>query len=401
MKTAVLLFNRDLRVHDHPALAQAAREAERVVPLFVLDDRILRSDFAAPNRLRFMVDSLGDLDASLRRRGAPLVVRRGDPVTETIRIVNETGAEAVFAGADVSMYAQARERRLAEEGIDLRLMPGVTVVPPGDVLPVGGDHYRVFTPYWRRWRDAPRRTPEPAPRRLALPPHLAAGRLPKLADLTRKATSPDLAEGGESAARKRLTGWVRKGIGRYGNHADDLAADSTSRLSPYLRFGCISPLEVESRGAASEPFVRQLCWRDFFAQVTAARPEWSRHDYRPRRKAWARDEAALEAWKTGTTGCAIVDAGMRQLAREGWMHNRARLITASYLTRTLNLDWRHGAAHFWDLLLDGEISNNAGNWQWVAGTGNNTRRNQALNPARQAKRFDPRGEYVERYLSGA
>jgi deoxyribodipyrimidine photo-lyase len=222
--------------------------------------------------------------------------------------------------------------------------------------------------------------------------------VPKLADLTREKPSPDLPAGGETAARRRLAAWARGGLARYEERADDLAADATSRLSPYLRFGCLSPLEVESRASGAEAFVRQLCWRDFFQQVTAARPDWARRDYRPRSVGWREDDEALQAWKDGRTGYPVVDAGMRQLAREGWMHNRARLIAGSFLTKDLRVDWRKGAAHFWDLLVDGEIANNTGNWQWVAGTGNDTRPNRVLNPTTQAKRHDPEGEYVRRYV---
>jgi deoxyribodipyrimidine photo-lyase len=141
-----------------------------------------------------------------------------------------------------------------------------------------------------------------------------------------------------------------------------------------------------------------VCWRDFYQQVTAARPDWARHDYRPRGVGWVDDAEALAAWKAGQTGYPIVDAGMRQLAREGWMHNRARLIAGSFLTKDLRIDWRLGAAHFWDLLVDGEIANNTGNWQWVAGTGNDARPNRVLNPVTQAKRHDPDGDYVRRYV---
>jgi deoxyribodipyrimidine photo-lyase len=401
MRTAVVLFNRDLRVHDHPALAEAVRVAERVVPLFVLDDGILRSGFARPNRLRFMLESLRALDGALAEGGGRLVVRRGDVVREAMRVVEDTGADAVFASADVSAYAQARERRLGRERIDFRTFPGTTVVPPGDLLPAGGDHFRVFTPYWRQWSAEPRRAVERAPRKIALPPRLAIGRVPRLDELTRDRPSPELPEGGEAAARRRLAAWVRGGLEHYGERNDELAADATSRLSPYLRFGCVSPLEVVERvdgRPGAEAFVRQLCWRDFYQQVTAAQPEWAHEDYRPRAVGWADDEEALDAWKAGLTGYPVVDAGMRQLAREGWMHNRARLIVGSFLTKDLKIDWRLGAEHFWDLLVDGEIANNTGNWQWVAGTGNDTRPNRVLNPVAQAKRHDPGGEYVRRYV---
>jgi deoxyribodipyrimidine photo-lyase len=390
VRRAVVLFTRDLRVHDHPALAGAAELSESVVPLFVLDERIP----APANRLRFLLESLADLRRSLDGK---LVVRRGDPVTETMRIVEEVRAEAVFLSADVSAYAQARERRLAAERVDVRTFPGVTVVPPGQVLPAGADHFRVFTPYWRRWAEAELRPLRRPPRDLSASGSLAVGRLPTLPP----ARSPRLPAGGEAAGRRRLAAWLRSGLARYGDLHDDLAADGTSRLSPYLHFGCLSPREVVERASGrpgAEPFLRQLAWRDFFHQLLAARPESSREDYWHRRASWNDDPDALAAWKDGRTGVPLVDAGMRQLAAEGWLHNRARLVVASFLTKHLSLDWRLGAAHFADLLVDGDVAQNTGNWQWIAGTGADTRPNRILNPVRQARRYDPQGEYVRRWV---
>ena len=405
MQTVVVLFNRDLRVHDHPALTAAARAAEHVVPAFVWDDALLSSDFAAPNRLRFLLDSLTDLDRALRSRGAGLVVRRGEVVREAITLARAAGAAAIFTSEDVSAYARGRLARLDEacaaERIELHAFPGVTIVPAGDLAPADGDHFKVFTPFYRRWREQPLRAVHGAPRNLSLPPHTRRGRVLTLRELTAGRTSPDLPRGGEEAGRARLARWVRSGLERYGERHDDLAGDGTSRLSPYLRFGCVSPREVLERvqdRSGAEPFVRQLCWRDFYQHVAAANPDLPRADYRAGRRTWRSDEAALAAWKTGRTGYPLVDAGMRQLLREGWMHNRARLVTGSFLTKDLGIDWRAGAAHFWELLVDGEIANNAGNWQWVAGTGNDTRPNRVLNPTRQALRFDPRGDYVRQYV---
>ncbi|MFD0743907.1 FAD-binding domain-containing protein [Phytohabitans flavus] len=268
-------------------------------------------------------------------------------------------------------------------------------MPPGALKPTGGgDHYRVFTPYWRAWQDARRRKVLGAPGRIALPDKLAAGRLPSASV---KGGSPDVVAGGESAARERLTAWRRR-ANEYAKGHDDLAGDRTSRLSPYLHFGCVSPLDVESEVDSPE-FVRQLCWRDFYHQVLAGFPELPRRAYRRGvTEDWRDDPAALDAWKEGRTGVSIVDAGMRQLVAEGFMHNRARLITASYLTKHLWVDWREGAAWFAHWLLDADIADNWGNWQWVAGTGNNPRPNQRFNPERQATRFDPDGRYRERYL---
>jgi len=404
IETALVLFNRDLRVHDQPALAAAAK-AERTVPLFVFDERLLRSRFAAPNRVAFMLEALHDLDQELRKRGGRLFVRQGDPVREALAAARECGATQIHVSADWSAYARAREERLAraceEERIEYVAHPGVTVVPPGAVTPAGGDHFKVFTPYHRAWSGLPMRGLAATPRKLTVPTKLRVGRLPKLESLVSGRPSPGRSPGGEGEGRKRMRAFLCDGLGGYEEGHDDLPGDDASRLSAYVRWGCVSPLELtreasERRGGAA--FVRQLCWRDFHHQVLAATPSLPRRDYRPRRDRWSRSKRALEAWQEGRTGYPLVDAAMRQLAAEGFMHNRARMTVASFLCKDLYVDWRAGAWHFWDLLTDGEIANNAGNWQWVAGTGNDTRPNRVLNPVRQAERFDPAGDYVRRYL---
>ncbi len=401
--TIVVLFTRDLRVHDQPALSAAVARAESVVPLFVVDEQIV-AHFGAPNRIAFLVEALRDLDRALRRLGGELAVRRGDVVEETIRAARQVGAEAVFVSEDVSEYAQARERRLgralAGERIGLETFPGVTVVAPGEIVPAGGEAFRVFTPYWRRWRQEPRRPVLEPPTRITLPEGFEGHTELQLDGLVTVTPAPGLTRGGETAGRARLADWLDGGVGRYEELHDDLAADATSRLSPYLHFGCVSPLEVAERALAqgAEAFVRQLCWRDFHHQWLAAAPAAARQDFRERPVGWRDDPDALEAWKDGTTGFPLVDAGMRQLLQEGWMHNRARLVAGSFLTKHLSIDWRDGAAHFFDHLVDGDVANNTGNWQWVAGTGTDTRPYRMLNPERQAQRFDPDRTYARRWI---
>lgn len=393
--TQVVLFTRDLRVHDNPALADACATAETVVPLFVLDPRAPTS----ANRRRFLAECLADLRDSLRVRGGDLVIRQGDPVAESIAVVRSVGAAGVCLAADASAYARRRQQRLADatatHRLSLRLFDGVTVVPPGALRPAGGDHYRVFTPYWRAWLAHERRTAVGAPVRLALPAGIHTGSLPAPG----RGASPAAMPGGESAARSRRAAWRRQLPG-YPDRRDDLAGDATSRLSPYLHFGCVSPLEVAEDAAEWEPYLRQLCWRDFHHQVLHAFPALGSRDYRPGRRVaeWRHDPELLAAWQTGHTGVPIVDAGMRQLRAEGFMHNRARLITAAFLTRHLGLDWRDGASWFAHWLLDADVASNSGNWQWVAGTGNDTRPHRRFNPVRQARRFDPEGEYVRRWV---
>ena len=400
----VVLFTRDLRVHDQPAFAAAAERCDRVLPLFVLDERLLGS-FGAANRVAFLLESLRGLRGSLEARAGGLAIRRGDVVAETVRLALEHDASAVYVSEDVSAYADERERRLglalAGARIGLETFPGVTVVPPGELVPAGSDHFRVFTPYWRRWRVEPRRPVLDAPGRVASPERVVWGELPSREKLVAGETAPELPPGGESAGRQRLDEWVAGGLSRYPQWRDHLAAEATSGLSPYLHFGCVSAGEVVERTLreeGGEEFARQLCWRDFHHQLLAADPELARDDLRPRERAWRDDEDALQAWKDGRTGYPLVDAGMRQLRREGWMHKRARLVVGSFLTKHLGIDWRAGAAHFFEHLVDGDVANNTGNWQWVAGTGADSRPCRMLNPYRQAERFDPHGVYVRRYV---
>lgn len=402
-KTAVVLFTRDLRVHDNPTLRAAASEADRVLTLFVLDEAILRSSYNSPNRAAFLAGSLRDLDRSLKQLGgAGLVVRRGDVATETARLAEEVHAETVHVSRDWSRYALSRQRRLADALDDrLRLHPEtLVVVPPGTLLPSGRDHFAVFTPYHRRW-DQEQRRPQLDPPEGLSSPRVRKGTVPGAADICSGTLAPDLPEPGESAGRSRLDDWLDTAVRHYGDRHDALAADDTSRLSAYLHFGCLSPLEVSARAgrsAGGEAFRRQVAWRDFHLQVLAARPDAAHRDYRTKNDRWHHGEGDLEAWRTGHTGIPIVDAAMRQLLREGWMHNRGRLIVGSFLTKHLYHDWRAGAAHFLDHLVDGDIANNQLNWQWVAGTGTDSRPNRVLSPLRQAERFDPAGDYVRRYV---
>ncbi|WP_446034453.1 cryptochrome/photolyase family protein [Streptomyces olivaceus] len=410
MTTSVVLFTRDLRLHDHPPLRAALNGSDAVVPLFVRDRAVDTAGFAAPNRLALLSDCLRDLDAGLRERGGRLIVRSGDLVAQVCAVAAEAEADEVHVAADVSGHAHRREEALRSaleaQGRRLHVHDAVTtVLAPGAVTPAASDHFAVFTPYFRRWAECSVRDALAAPRKVRVPDGLRSEPLPAREDLA--GLSPGLARGGEREARKRVSAWLRGGVTGYADHHDDLAGDATSRLSPHLHFGALSPVELVHRarrggGPGAEAFVRQLAWRDFHAQVLSARPRSSAADYRTRRDRWrtgAAAEADVAAWKDGRTGYPIVDAAMRQLRHEGWMHNRGRLLVASFLTKTLYVDWRIGARHFLDLLADGDVANNQMNWQWTAGTGTDTRPHRVLNPTTQARRFDPDGVYVRRWVS--
>jgi deoxyribodipyrimidine photo-lyase len=402
---AVVVFTRDLRLADSPALAAAARAAA-VVPLFVLDEAILRRAGGHPNRLGFLLDSLHDLDGGLRGVGGSLVVRAGPWARTVVATARAAGAGRIHVAEDVSGYAAHRlaqlEHTAAATGIVVERHPGITAVEPAAVRTPGGGPYQVFTPYYRRWLAAPWRPRAATPARITLPAGISSGRLPRLAELAAgPRAAAATARGGESEGLARLSRWAADRLAGYDRDRDDLAADATSRLSAYLHFGCLSPLALAAEMSArpgGTALVRQIAWRDFFHQVLAARPDAARCDYRHRGDRWRDDPDGLAAWQLGLTGYPVVDAAMRQLAQEGFMHNRARMIAASFLTNDLRLDWRAGAAHFMRYLTDADLACNQLNWQWAAGTGTDTNPHRIFNPTRQGRRFDPTGAYVRRYL---
>jgi deoxyribodipyrimidine photo-lyase len=406
--TAIVWLRRELRVRDNPPLRAALDRHDAVVPVFCLDDRLLHGRHASGPRTQFMLECLGDLDASLRERGSALVIRRGPPEVELAALARATGAEALYASEDVSPFATARDagvaRALAGAGVEVRGCPGVFAVD--DLRAVG--RYTVFAAFRRAWLAVPRRPAGRAPRRLPpLPAGLDAGELPTLAELGLASSVVDPAPGGERAARDAVRGFLARAGRRYDDRRDELGHEGCSRLSPYLHFGCISPRELEQRlpaGSAGEAYRRQLCWREFFAQVMLHFPHDAvrEHQERYRRDAlrWSRSRRGFDAWREGRTGFPLVDAGMRQLRREGWMHNRARLVAGSFLTKHLAIDWRWGERWFMELLLDGDEASNNGNWQWIASVGVDPQPvfRRVLSPARQQERFDRDGAYVRRYV---
>jgi len=393
--TALVWFRRDLRVHDHPPLRAALDAFERVVPVFVLDDRLLDGRHASDSRTRFMLECLDDLRESLQQRGGNLAIINGPPERELPKLAKEHDASAVYFASDASPFAMRRDPRVEEAlkqyGIEPRRTPGNFVADIGKPKP-----YAVFTPFHRAWQELPRREIHGAPRAVPVPVDLAIGRLPAL-----PGTVPDPMPGGETAGRKRMHAWLRDGIDTYAEHHDRVAG-GTSMLSPYLHFGCISARELEEKAGRHDAYTRQLAWRDFYAHVLLHNPDNARHAYRKELDAieWDGRDEHFDVWCEGRTGYPIVDAGMRELKTTGWMHNRARLITACFLVKDLHIDWRRGERHFMRLLLDGDEASNNGNWQWISSVGVDPApvSRRLYNPMLQQQRHDPKGEYVRRWV---
>ncbi len=389
--TALHVFTRDLRLHDNPGLMAAA---PAVVPVFVAD-RGARDLHGSENRQAYLDECIVELHSDLRALGSSLVYRVGPWVDTVIDIAMEAEADTIHIARDVSGFAQRRLRELQDRSpVDVIVHDSITVIPPDAVAPASSDFYQVFTPYYRRWSASEWRPMLAAPDRLDRH-DVKSDDLP----IPGEGSSPNRLHGGEASARLDMDRWIPR-TRRYTQLRDDLAADATSKLSAALHFGSLSPLEVALRAdeAGGEAYVRQIAWRDFNAQVLYHRPDASTQNYRDGDLAWNDDRDALEAWKLGTTGYPVVDAGMRQLRATGWIHNRARMIVASFLTKDLMIDWRLGARHFMDWLTDGDVANNQLGWQWVAGTGTDTNPTRIFNPTVQSAKFDPDGEYIRRWV---
>jgi deoxyribodipyrimidine photo-lyase len=405
-RTTLVWFRRDLRLADHPGV-RAAADGGRAAFLFVLDPGILsRRHHEALPRLRFLRAGLEALDRDLRDRGSRLIVRHGRPEDVVPRVARETGADAVTFTRERSPLGRARDERvraaLEEARIAVEVVAGDQVAQLDDLPGSSGNGYLVFSPFMRAWMGLPLPDHVPAPRRLHSP--RATGD-----DLGRLPSGDPPLPAGWAAARKRLVEFIRSGdADRYAEARNLPGEDATSHLSAYLRFGmCTGPQVGRALGLPGrlsegrEAFWRQVCWREFYHHHLARNPHVLRMALRPefRRIRWEDDDEGLAAWTRGETGFPLVDAGMRQLAEDGWIHNRVRMVVASFLVKDLLVDWRRGETVFMQGLVDGDPANNNGGWQWVAGTGTDPAPYfRVLNPVLQSRRFDPDGVYIRRYV---
>ena len=399
MPTSVMWFRNDLRLLDNPALLEATRAGQDgVVPTFVLDDTLWGQDVRTACLSRLLTD--------FSERIGGLHVVHGDPRTEVAKVAREVEAETVHIAAAHTPYGAQRdsevEQGLTNRGVRLEQTGSPYAVAPGRVTKDDGTGYRVFTPFFRGWKEHGWRAPAgPAE---AVPwirpddgvkvPDVGA---PKAMEL------PPL---GEEAALERWRAFVDADIADYDETRDLPGPDRTSRMSVHLKWGTIHPRPMLAdlaplRSKGAEAYVRELAFREFYADVLHQRPDSAFGYYNKAFEAMEYDSPGddLEAWKQGRTGIPIVDAGMRQLLGEGWMHNRVRMIVASFLVKDLHVEWQHGARHFLELLVDGDLASNQHGWQWVAGSGTDASPYfRIFNPMTQGKKFDPDGDYVRRWV---
>lgn len=412
MSVALWWVRRDLRLADNPAL-HAAAAVGAVLPVFVVDPAIVggRHHHAADARRAFLAAGLRVLDGDLARHGLRLHVAQGRPAEVLRALVARTGASAVFAAEDFSPAARARDAAIARE-LPLRLMPGICVHHPERVRSATQAPYTVFTPFYRAWRALP-----PPDADACLPvPALRPVKMPGLglrdADALAPSEAVPLMAPGEAEARRRLQRFVADGLHTYHLRRDLLAVDGTSTLSPYLRFGMLSPRvaavtalaamdDVPGGSRGAETWLKELVWREFYTAVLHHFPQVAHTAFNPRLRAirWRDAPADLKAWQQGRTGFPIVDACMRQLLATGWMHNRGRMIVASFLCKDLLIDWRLGEQWFMRHLLDGDVAANNGGWQWTAGVGTDAAPYfRIFNPVLQGEKFDPDGDFVRRWV---
>jgi deoxyribodipyrimidine photo-lyase len=387
--SAVMWFRRDLRVRDNPALLAALDEGS-VTALFVVDPAIWAGAGAA--RQAWLAANVLALAERI-----PLTIHHGDPQDVVPRVARD---RRVHVSAETTPYGRRRDEAVGRQ-VDLVATGSPYAVGPGLVRNGSGNPYQVFTAFSRGWRE--HGWPEPAhtPRSPDLEP---ADSHERAVDMLEKAVADapfDLPTAGEDAAWRRWHDFRRDDIADYPKERDRPDHDGTSRLSPYLHLGVLHPRSLLAEIDARSTYANELAWREFYADVLWHAPASAWSDLKPALKGMAYDEPgdAIEAWRTGTTGFPIVDAGMRQLMHSGWMHNRVRMITASFLTKDLHVWWPVGARHFLDLLIDGDVASNNHGWQWVAGTGTDASPYfRVFNPVTQGLKFDPQGDYVRRWV---
>ena len=418
--TVIHWFRRDLRLSDNVALLRATMESDSVVPVYVSSTWTGAHHWTGPGRQAFLCGCLASLAKNIDHIGGRLIFRRGEVRAELEKLIDESHAEAIYLNRDPDPYGRAVEKTIRElcreKGIGFHDLQDAVLHEPHEVLTGSGNPYQVYTPYSKTWFAQEKPAIVGAVRKIHTPSSVSQGDPPSLHDWGLCFEGDLLREPGEKAARVRLKNAVESAIRSYAETRNDPAADATSHLGADLRYGTISVREVfhrseealaSARSGAERTsilaFQKQLAWREFFMAILHHFPEVLETDFNPDWRGLEWDDPGegdkFERWQWGETGFPIVDAGMRQLRQTGYMHNRVRMITAMFLTKDLHIHWRHGEAHFLQHLLDGEIANNNGGWQWSAGTGADAAPYFRIqNPWTQTVTHDPKGEYIKQWI---
>ena len=417
-RPVLVWFRQDLRLGDNPALHAAVTTGRPILPLYILDEPGPERRLGAAS-LWWLDKSLRALDASLRRCGGGLILRRGDSEAELRRLIDQTGADQVFMNRRFEPEAFGRDADIAhalqKEGVNCQGFNGTLLTRPAAVLTEAGRPYRVFTPFLKALMPViPELDHMPPPTRISTLGDVASD---DIADWGLHPRAPDWSGGfdwspGEEGASSALSAFLSRGLKDYATSRDIPGRSGTSRLSPHLHWGEISPRrvlqdvrEAVAQGRASQAqadkFVAEIGWREFSAHLLHQFPYMTERAFRPEfdEMPWRSDVDGLAAWKEGQTGYPLVDAGMRQLWTTGWMHNRVRMVVASFLVKHLLIDWREGESWFWDTLVDADLASNVQNWQWVAGCGADAAPYfRIFNPVVQGEKFDSDGRYVRRWV---
>jgi deoxyribodipyrimidine photo-lyase len=409
MTTGIWWIRRDIRIDDNPALQEAVHHSTNLLPVFILDPTILAHP--AEHRKAFLYDGLRKLDEQLRNHGSQLFIIPGDPQTVLRNMITVTGADAIFSEADYSPYSRKRDQSIAA-ALPLWLVHGLTVFPPGMIEKESGCPYTTYSHFSRAWKSLPLPAPCYAETEFHIPPLPLS--LPNNGQIPSSSGVKVILEAGEKPAFARLQKFISGPIYSYKDQRNFLSVDGTSMLSPYLRFGMLSirgivqearfaienaPNELARQNALS--WLDELIWREFYISILHYFPEVLKTSFRKdlRNIRWRNAPQDLTAWKQGVTGYPVVDAGMRQLNETGWMHNRARMITASFLVKDLLINWQEGESWFMQNLLDGDPATNNGGWQWTAGVGTDAAPYfRIFNPVLQSQKFDPDGAYIREWV---
>ena len=427
MSDLILFWHRrDLRISDNVGLSAAAEQASQVVGLFCLDSNILAQNDIAPARVTYMIGCLQELQQSYQQRGSQLLILQGEPKQTIPKLAAALEAKAVFWNLDVEPYAKERDRlvteALKEKGIKTSNFWDQLLHAPGEIVTKSSDSpYKVYTPFWRSWSQENKQGIAPEIKQLKgltkaeekTATDAGAIALPTAKDLGYEWESSLLLDPGETAAQERLAEFGDRAIYCYDEERDFPYVDGTSRLSAALKFGAIgirtvwqATLDIAENCRSDEAkngvitWQKELAWREFYQHCMFFFPELAQGSYRDEFKdfPWENDETKFQAWCEGKTGYPIVDAAMRQLNETGWMHNRCRMIVASFLTKDVIIDWRWGEKYVMHKLYDGDLSANNGGWQWSASSGMDPKPLRIFNPASQAAKYDQDGEYIRQWL---